>query len=90
MARRAADLVKTPLARGDRGFDVRIGLITRPGTAMVAWKSVTAVTSARVSSFAKPSPSGSVFWPHRSVELDTLVMVEGVVRELAGEMTFPA
>ena len=31
--------------------------ITRPGTAMAAWNKVAAVTSARVSSFAKPSPS---------------------------------
>ena len=42
--------------------------ITRPGTAIVAWNTETAVTSARVSSFVKPSPSGSVSSPKRSVD----------------------
>src|SRR5882724_10385101 len=42
--------------------------ITRPGAGKAAWKIVTAVTSARVNSFLKPSPSGSVSMPKRSVD----------------------
>lgn len=42
--------------------------MTRPGTGKAAWNIVTAVTSARVNSFVKPSPSGSVSMPKRSVD----------------------
>src|ERR1017187_3701600 len=42
--------------------------MTRPGTWIDACHSVTAVTSARVSSLVKPSPSGSVSMPNRSVD----------------------
>jgi hypothetical protein len=42
--------------------------IIRPGTGKAAWNMVTAVTSARVNSFVKPSPSGSVSMPKRSVD----------------------
>ena len=55
--------------------------ITRPGTASVAWKTVTAATSAPVILFLTPSPS--VPLPNRSTVLDAKVLIESSVGELA-------
>jgi hypothetical protein len=68
MTRRTSNRGEALLADQDRRFNLRVVRITRPGTAIVAWKSDTAVMSARVISFVKPSPSASVPTPNRSVD----------------------